>query len=181
MGLCDGRISEICLYPLSWWPKWSWWWTPSKPTAKPNPENMHKMNYTLYKAKCDSRISEICLYPLLCLCPKYDVDGYVRTKYDRWYYNTTTSRCENRTAVAGGCNDFETSEQSCLRGADYPCAYPDVCSQCPPNVTDYPGHTFFYYAPERNSCVRISGTTDNCNGFVDDDSCRTLCGLDDYD
>ncbi|KAL3237959.1 hypothetical protein MRX96_048147 [Rhipicephalus microplus] len=75
------------------------------------PRNTQYLRSTQKLQECDSRISEICLYPLLCLCPKYDVDGYVRTKYDRWYYNTTTSRCENRTAVAGGCNDFETSEQ----------------------------------------------------------------------
>uniref|UniRef100_A0A131YA87 Pancreatic trypsin inhibitor n=1 Tax=Rhipicephalus appendiculatus TaxID=34631 RepID=A0A131YA87_RHIAP len=68
---------------------------------------------------------------------------------------------------------------TCSRGDNYPCAYPEVCTQCPQNITEPHGHGFFYYNKDQKSCVHLSGTSKSCNAFTDNETCRIFCGLDD--
>lgn len=116
--------------------------------------------------KCHCADHNVCSLPL--------VEGSCNEDIPRYFFNTTSSRCDvfRYKGCTGNDNNFETHED-CLAECEDLCQMPKDPGAC---TTDKAIESF-YYNSQTGRCedFEYSGCGGNDNRFEDIDSCRTRC------
>ncbi|XP_029842042.2 papilin isoform X2 [Ixodes scapularis] len=116
--------------------------------------------------KCHCADHNVCSMPL--------VEGSCNEDIPRYFFNTTSSRCDvfQYKGCTGNDNNFETHED-CLAECEDLCHMPKDPGAC---TTDKALESF-YYNSQTGRCedFEYSGCGGNDNRFEDIDSCRTRC------